>query len=162
MKIENSWNIFFAIYIVLIVIVGIAFFYLIQKRKARMKKAAHYQAPATSKGSGQTAAKTKRPAHSERYLSYYNNIGTMSFQELDRMCGALGEYYDDVSELEGLIGLMRKNQGKTMNNDDRAKIAECRNQPIPNCPYGCRTYGEACDLVNKAYDDKEYWNYINK
>ncbi len=100
--------------------------------------------------------------HSEMYLQYYNNIGTMSFQELDQMRSVLGEYYDDLTELEGLTVLINKNKGRTMNDDDRAKITEYRNQEIKGRPYGCRTYGEACDLVAKAYKNKEYWNYINR
>ena len=131
-------------------------------KRGRKKKKKNSKYRASNANAGTKRMYDQNEVHSEMYQQYYNNIGTMSFQELDRMCSVLGEYYDDLTELEGLTVLINKNKGRTMNDDDRAKISEYRNQEIYGRPYGCRTYGEACDLVAKAYKDKEYWNYINK
>lgn len=158
---------FFMIYICFVAVVAVFVLIIMIVGKTRKSIKGGRKKKKKSSGYRTSNAGTKKmydqnEVHSEMYLQYYNNIGTMSFQELDRMCSALGGYYDDLTELEGLTVLINKNKGRTMNDDDRAKISEYRNQEIHGRPYGCRTYGEACDLVAKAYKDKEYWNYINK
>ncbi len=128
-----------------------------KKKRKRKNNPTHRRTKVTARTK---KANNQNEAHSELYLSYYGKIGTMSFQELDRMRSVLGEYYDDLCELECLPALIHK--GRAMNDDDRAKIAEYRNREIKGRPYGCRTYGEASDLVAKAYENKEYWTYVNK
>lgn len=160
---------FFMIYVCFVSVVAVLVLIIMvvgntsKKIKGGRKKRKNNSRQGTSNANAR-AKKTyeQNEYHSELYLQYYNNIETMSFQELDRMCSVLGEYYDDLTELEGLTVLINKNKGRSMNDDDRAKISEYRNREIKGRPYGCRTYGEACDLVAKAYKNKKYWNYINK
>lgn len=174
-EIENDWNLFITIYAVMIVIVGVVFFAIIQNKNLIRKKnkAAQYYAastvkksvPTVKKSAPNTQAKPKKavtvPAnrvrHSEEYMSYYNNIGTMSFEELDTMCNTLYDYYDTVSELETLTLMVGSGSDK-----DKEAIIRTRSHLIPDSPYGCRTYGEAYELVEKAYKDKEYWEYLNR
>lgn len=171
-EIENDWNLFITIYAVMIVIVGVVFFAIIQNKNLIRKKnkAAQYYAASTVKKSAPTVKKSTpntqaKPEktrnhnvrHSELYLSYYNNIGTMSFEELDTMCNTLYDYYDTVSELETLTLMVGSGSDK-----DKEAIIRTRSHLIPDSPYGCRTYGEAHDLVEKAHKDKEYWEYLNR
>lgn len=163
----------------MIVIVGVVFFAIIQNKNLIRKKnkAAQYyaastvkksvptvkkSAPTVKKSAPNTQAKPEKTrnynvSHSELYLSYYNNIGTMSFEELDTMCNTLYDYYDTVSELETLTLMVGSGSDK-----DKEAIIRTRSHLIPDSPYGCRTYGEAYELVEKAYKDKEYWEYLNR
>ena len=180
-EIENDWNLFITIYAVMIVIVGVVFFAIIQNKNLIRKKnkAAQYYATSTVKKSAPTVKKSTpntqanpektrnyNVSHSELYLSYYNNIGTMSFEELDKMRDALFEFYTSVESVKNAMGLMSAYGGMKVTDEtvrrNKEQLLERRQKEIRGRPYGCRTYGEAHDLVEKAHKDKEYWEYLNR
>lgn len=163
---------FFKIYVFCIAVVAILVLFLMIVGKAGKKIKGSRKKKKNSKQNNVNSAKSLKSvqsqnvSHSELYLSYYNNIGTMSFEELDKMRDVLFEFYTSVESVKNATGLMSAYGGMEVTDEtvrrNKEQLLERRQKEIRGRPYGCRTYGEAHDLVEKAHKDKEYWEYLNR